>query len=99
MKHVKAIILALVLTLAGVVYASADSQSSMQKSGMMIAISCCKDGGSCKADSSCCKEGSSCCSSDCCKAGAACCNAEGGCKADAACSGDHACCAAKSSDS
>lgn len=108
MKTVKAIVLTLILGLAGIVYASADTTSTSQcKMGQGSAnccltttakASCCKEGSACKTDRSCCTEGSGCCASDCCNAGASCCAADGsGCNAEVGCCSGHSCCAAKSS--
>lgn len=105
MKHVKAIVIALILTLAAVAYGSAQSQPAKQKCDMMEADSYCKSAPPAQLAalavkqqaSACCEKGSDCCALDCCKAGADCCSAVGGCKANAACCGGHACCTAKSS--
>jgi len=98
MKILKAVLLVLVLSLAGAVYASDDSSSKKTQTSCSAEMTggdhgCCKEGSTCKADSSCCVEGSTCCAMDCCKAGASCCTSDGkGCKVDSECCSDHACC-------
>ena len=110
MRIVKAIVLSIFLSAAGIVYAASDNNSSKpvkMTCSASMSDGCCKEGSTCKADGSCCVEGtsccaadyckggSSCCTADCCKAGGSCCASDGsGCKADDQCS-SHSCSSAK----
>ena len=111
MKILKAIVLSIFLSAAGIVYAaSGDNSSKPVKMTCSASMShgCCNEGSQCKADGACCVDGSrcctadccnagdSCCTADCCKAGDSCCAADGsGCKADAQCCSGPSCCSAK----
>ena len=99
MRKIKLIAIALVMALAGFVYAFAQAQNKREACSMDKGACCAAE--CCKAENSCCKEGAACC-----KDGAACCKAEGkkaahktekGHASCACCEGENSCCKADKS--
>lgn len=109
MRHVKAIVIALALTLSGIAYASTQSEAAVKEGCMMEVGSCCKAVpyaqqaalAAKQPASACCKDGASCESdSSCCKEGSDCCALDcckarvACCNPEGGCKADAPCCSA-----